>query len=152
VLADHLQDGRALLGFIALLLRLLLPLLQAPERRGVLEPELDEHRQPDEDDARNKRYTPAPGRERLRCLHRRKYEEERVPKNEPDGYSYLGEAPVETSLAGWSVLRRQKHRAAPLPTYGETLADAQYKERYRGPDPYGGVGWQKTHERRRNAH
>src|SRR5215204_3795323 len=148
IIAEHFEYGRAGLGFLALVL----PLLQLPERGGILQAQLYVEGHTDQDDAEQERYAPAPRRKRSLSHDRHEDEENAVPEDEPDGNADLGEAPVEAPLAFGSVLRRQQDRPALLAADGEPLTEAQHEEDYRGGDPDGGVRRQETDQRGRRAH
>src|SRR5215217_2594268 len=108
MVAKDLEHGRTGLG----LLSLLLPLLQLPEHRRILQTQLYVEGHTDQDDAEQERYAPAPRRKRGLSHDRREYEEDAVPEDEPDGNPHLGEAPVEASLVLGGILRSQQDRRA----------------------------------------
>src|SRR5215211_8189879 len=148
MVAKDLEHGRTGLG----LLSLMLPLLELPEHRRILQAQLNVERYRDQDDAEQERYAPGPGRERLLSQDPRDQEEDGVTKQEPYGDARLGEAAVETPLVFRGVLGRQEHSASPLAADGETLQKAQHEKQYGRRHPYGGVGRQETDQRRRRSH
>src|SRR5215208_1640940 len=130
----------------------MLPLLELPEHRRILQAQLYVERHRDQDDAEQERYAPGPGPERLLSEDRREQEEDGVTKQEPYGDARLGEAAVETPLVFRGVLGRQEHSSSPLAADGETLQKAQHEKQYGRRHPYGGVGRQETDQRRRRSH
>src|SRR5215213_2749407 len=130
----------------------MLPLLELPEHRRILQAQLYVERHRDQDDAEQERYAPGPGPERLLSDDRRDHEEDGVTEQEPYGDARLGEAAVETPSVFGGVLCRQEHSSSPLAADGETLHKAQHEKQYGRRNPYGGVGRQHTDQRRRRSH
>src|SRR5262249_57046056 len=82
----------------------------------------------------------------------RQHDEAASREKEAERGAKLREHPVPCAFARWRILRRQKHRAAPLATEPDTLAETTERKQGRRDDADRVVSRQGADGDRRHAH